>query len=108
MPENEEDNTKKIRKSKTLRNSTKTKLKKSIKKSKKEVIENTRKVKFIDQVVIIDVECWKQYNLEQTADENFDAFFMDFDKEDKDNSNNGNKNNTNGNKKLFVIERNLS
>ncbi len=108
LPENEEDNTKKIRKSKTLRNSTKTKLKKSIKKSRKEVIERTRKVKFIDEAVIIDVECWKRYNLEQTADENFDAFFMDFDKEDKDNSNKGNRNNTNGNKKLKDRKDNVS
>ena len=50
----------------------------------------------------------KAYNYEQTADENFDAFFMDFDKEDKDNSNNGNKNNTNGNKKLKDKKDNVS
>ena len=30
-----------------------------------------KRVKFIDKITIIDVECWKKYNMEQTADENF-------------------------------------
>ena len=33
---------------------------------------NTKKVKFNKNITIIDVECWKQYNLEQTADEHED------------------------------------
>ena len=31
-----------------------------------------KRVKFIDKITFIDVECWKKYNMEQTADENFD------------------------------------
>ena len=30
-----------------------------------------KRVKFIDKITVIDVECWKKYNMEQTADENF-------------------------------------
>ena len=52
---------------------------------------NSRKVKFNDKIEFIEVECWKSYNLEQTADENFDAFFMDGEKEDKENKDNKNK-----------------
>ena len=33
-----------------------------------------KKVKFIEKPKIIDVECWKKYNLEQTADENFEDY----------------------------------
>ena len=43
----------------------------------KESNQKTRKVKFNSNVEIIDVECWKAYNYEQTADENFDAFFYE-------------------------------
>ena len=42
---------------------------KSPNKNKKNQNKNNKKVKFIDKVDIIKVECWKQYNLEQTADE---------------------------------------
>ena len=34
-------------------------------------------VTFIDKVTYIDVECWKKYNLEQTADENFDDYLQE-------------------------------
>ena len=34
--------------------------------------KKTKKVKFSDKVEYIDVECWKKYNIELTADENFD------------------------------------
>ena len=36
-----------------------------------------KRVKFNDDVIIIDIECWKEYNLEQTADENSDDFTED-------------------------------
>ena len=31
-------------------------------------------MKFNDDIIIIDIECWKEYNLEQTADENIEDF----------------------------------
>ena len=46
----------------------------------KQSIPNSNKkkrVKFNDDVIIIDIECWKEYNLEQTADENSDDFTED-------------------------------
>ena len=52
-------------------------------KSLKDSIKNSdetnskRKVKFGHKVEIIDVECWKAYNLEQTAEENIEGFFYD-------------------------------
>ena len=33
---------------------------------------NRKKVKFNEDIKIIDVECWKEYNLENTVEENFD------------------------------------
>ena len=30
-----------------------------------------KRFRFIDKITFIDVECWKKYNMEQTADENF-------------------------------------
>ena len=103
---NEEDNQGEIKKSKTIRTINKTKTKKGNKKSKNYKIEKTRKVKFDNNIIVIDVECWKKYNQEQTADENFEAYFMDYDKEDKENLNK-NKNNTNG-KKLKDKKDNVS
>jgi hypothetical protein len=100
----EQDNQGEIKKSKTIRTTNKQKPKKGNKKTKNYKIEKTRKVKFDNNVIFIDVECWKKYNQEQTADENFEAYFMDFDKEDKENIN---KNNTNG-KKLKDKRDNVS
>ena len=57
---------------------------KEVNKSKNEINENTRKEKLDNHI---------------KADGKFDAFFNNFDKEDKD-SVNKNKNNTNGNRKL--------
>ena len=34
--------------------------------------KNKKRVKFAAKVTTIKVECWKKYNLEQTADENID------------------------------------
>ena len=31
-----------------------------------------KRVKFTEKIIFIDVECWKKYNAEQTADENYD------------------------------------
>lgn len=42
-----------------------------------------KKVKFFEKVIYIDVECWKKYNEELTAEENFD----DIEKEDENNDN---------------------
>ena len=67
----------KIKKTKTKfhkHNSSKS-LKDSTKKS--DETDNKRKVKFGHKVEIIDVECWKAYNLEQTAEENIEAYFYD-------------------------------
>ena len=67
----------KIRKAKTKvhkHNNSKS-LKDSIKNS--DETNSKRKVKFGHKVEIIDVECWKAYNLEQTAEENIEAFFYD-------------------------------
>ena len=36
-----------------------------------------KRVKINEDVTIIDVECWKEYNLEQTADENSEDFTED-------------------------------
>ena len=40
-----------------------------------------KKVQFSENVVYIDVECWKKYNYENTVNENFD----DFQENEKDN-----------------------
>ena len=53
--------------------------------------KNSKRVKFIDQPNIIDVESWKKYNLEYTEDENFDNYIEEIQK----NQNNENKNNNN-------------
>ena len=42
------------------------------------------------------MECWKAYNFEQTADENFDAFFYE---ENDDKNKKGNNTNTDDKKK---------
>ena len=68
-------------KSKTYRNSVKTKTKRGNKKNTKEEkdkINNIKKVKFNSSVDVIKVECWKKYNLEQTADENLESIFLDY------------------------------
>ena len=58
-------------------------------------IKKTKKVKFSEQVIYIDVECWKKYNVELTADENFDDInddeINDNQKKDDNRNNNNNK-----------------
>ena len=53
---------------------------------------NTKKVKFNKDITIIDVENWKDYNKEQTSQENSDE-------DDNVNKNKKKKNNKNSNKK---------
>ena len=101
LNEKEDDNIiGEIKKSKTSRYSTKLKKTKN-KKNKKDSNENnnTKKVKFSDKVDEILVESWKRYNLDQTADENFDAFFMNNQDEEKENKNNNKSNNKKSNGK---------
>ena len=45
--------------------------------------KNSKKVKFSDKVEIIDVECWKKYNLEQTADENIENYLEELERNDE-------------------------
>jgi ankyrin repeat protein len=78
------DNSGKIKKSKTLRSSVKMKKKgkNHHRSSSCDAIINSKKVKINDKVDIIDVESWKKYNLEQTADENFEEFLkMEYENE---------------------------
>lgn len=83
------------------------KKKNSPNKNKKIANKNNKKVKFIEKIDIIKIECWKKYNLEQTADECdfFDNYLEDFEnpndekKETNTNKNkNSNKNKNNNNK----------
>ena len=57
-----------------------------------------KKVKFSDEVVFIDVECWKQYNVEQTANEPGDIHWVDPEEIKEEEKNiKSDKNNTNNN-----------
>ena len=48
---------------------------------------NRKKVKFNKDIKIIDVECWKEYNLENTVEENFDDLKNEnSDKNDEENN----------------------
>ena len=94
-----------IRKTKTTRASSKqkqSKKTKSPKKNKEVSNKNKKRVKFTDKVDIIKVECWKKYNLEQTADEceYLDDYLDDFENGVTSKSNNNsNKNNDKNNNK---------
>ena len=52
-----------------------------------------KRVKFTEQIIFIDVECWKKYNAEQTADENFEGFNEEEENNEKENKKNDNNNN---------------
>ena len=87
LNEKEDDNIiGEIKKSKTCRYSAKLRKSKH-KKSKKDSNKNhnIKKVKFSDKVDEILVESWKRYNLDQTADENFEAFLISEFEEEKEN-----------------------
>ena len=70
---------------------------------------NKKRVKFKKNITVIDVECWKEYNLEQVAEENFDNIVEDIDddgnkkdkkgKKKKKKKKNNEENNNNNNKK---------
>ena len=45
--------------------------------------KNSKKVRISDKVEIIDVECWKKYNLEQTADENIENYLEELERKDE-------------------------
>ena len=86
--------------------------KKSPNKNKKNPNKNTKKVKFIEKIDIIKVECWKKYNLEQTAEEVEypDDYLDDFELATDDNKTKANsnidKNKTNDNKKNRINRNN--
>ena len=88
--------------------------KKSPNKNKKNPNKNTKKVTFIEKIEIIKIECWKKYNLEQTADEvDFpDDYLDDFELAADDNKTKANvntdKNKTNDNKKGKGKKKNFS
>jgi hypothetical protein len=63
--------------------------KKSPRKKKKISNGSDKKVKFKDKIDIVKVECWKKYNLEQTADE---KEYLEEDLEDFIGGTNGNDN----------------
>ena len=90
---NDIDNFGDIKKSKTHKSPNKLR-----KIENKEQITNSKKVKINKKIEIIDVECWKQYNLEHTANENLEEFLiMEYEnnkkKEEEKNKNNKNVNN---------------
>ena len=92
-----------IRKTKTTKGGSphkqkQTKKAKTTKKIKKSPNKNEKKVKFTEKIDIIKVECWKKYNLEQTADECefIDDYFDDFES-GTHNNNNSKTDNKNGN-----------
>ena len=64
-----------------------------------------KRVKFIDKITFIDVECWKKYNVEQTADENYYDANDDEDESEVKNETNdkGNNDNKRKNKKDNVV-----
>ena len=57
--------------------------------------KNSKKVKIIDNIEIIDVECWKKYNLEQTVDDNIEDYLEEIERNEEVNNkkpkNNNNK-----------------
>ena len=60
-----------------------------------------KKVKFTEKIIFVDVECWKKYNAEQTADENYDEINEEEINELKNKNND--KNNNKRNKKDNVF-----
>ncbi len=50
--------------------------------------KKSKRVKFIDKAIIIDVDCWKAYNYEQTADENFEEYMEELQRNENKNDKN--------------------
>ena len=66
---------------------------------------NLKKVKINSNVEIIDVESWKKYNLEQTADENFEELLKIEYENEEEGKENGNKNNINNKSNKNNVKR---
>ena len=107
-----------IRKTKTCKspkNKKRTKeRKKTIKRKPRDPNKPVKHVKFLDKIDIVKIECWKKYNLEQTADENLDELFEDNTPKQKNsmqaknNDKNNNNNNNNSSKKKKIKNSNIS
>lgn len=80
-----------IKKTKTTHNKNHNNKKKKSSKNKKDPNKPQKHVKFSEKVEIVKIECWKMYNLEQTADENFNEVFG------AEEERNDNRNNTSNN-----------
>ena len=69
---------------------------KIIKKKKKTIKNapkiNNKKVKFDNNVIFVDIECWKKYNSEQTDDAPFNEMEEGEEKGDKEDDNNKDNN----------------
>ena len=61
--------------------------------------KNSKKVNITDKVEIIDVECWKKYNLEQTADENIQDYLEELAKNEEQETKKSKNSNNNKRKK---------
>ena len=70
---NEENNNYKINESQNLKNN-----------YNFNTYKNKKHVKISDEIIFIDVENWKKYNLEQTAEENLEDYLEELEKENKD------------------------
>ena len=69
--------------------------------------QNKKKVKFTSEVIIINVECWKEYNMEQCADENFDNINEEENNIENNEENNNNSNNNNNVRKKRTKSNNV-
>ena len=45
--------------------------------------KNSKKVKIIDNIEIIIVECWKKYNMEQTVDDNIEDYLEEIERNEE-------------------------
>jgi len=45
--------------------------------------KNSKKVKIIDNIEIINVECWKKYNMEQTVDDNIEDYLEEIERNEE-------------------------
>ena len=54
--------------------------------------KNKKHVTIVDRIIIIDVENWKKYNLEHTAEENLEDYLEELQNQNKDKDRNKEKN----------------
>ena len=45
--------------------------------------KNSKKVKIIDNIEIINVECWKKYNMEQNVDDNIEDYLEEIERNEE-------------------------